>query len=210
MPIKIPEREYRTMPMLLPGTNKRFDTDYYIEGYATTFDDPYVLYSCDGIDYKEVIDRHALDNADITDVIMQYDHQGRVFARTNMGANKPATLILEPDNHGLFTAADLSHSEGARSLHNDITEGLIHQMSWCFVVGESKYDAQTHTRTIMKIPKVYDVSAVSIPANPSTDISARSAKAYFDGVIEAEQQELLHRQRLIEITKLKLKLGGIN
>lgn len=76
-------REYRTMPLLAPAAdNKRFDTDFYVEGYATTFDDPYVLYECDGIQYKEIIDRHALDGADLSDVIMQYDHGGRVFART--------------------------------------------------------------------------------------------------------------------------------
>lgn len=176
------------MPLLIPAeTNKRFDTDYYVEGYATTFEDPYVLWEYDGVQYKEVIDRHALDGADLSDVIMQYDHGGRVFARTG----KSNTLLIEPQEHGLFMAADLSRTEQARSMHEDIAAGLVTKMSWAFTVQEDSYDRDTHTRRILKIKKVYDVSAVSFPANPSTDISARS---WLDGVIEAEKAERLAAQ----------------
>ena len=173
------------MPLLAPAqANKRFDTDYYVEGYATTFDEPYVLWECDGIQYKEIIDRHALDGADMSDVIMQFDHGGRVFARTG----NSRTLLIQPDDHGLFMAADLSKTEQARSMHEDISAGLITKMSWAFTVQEDRYDRETHTRRILKIKKVYDVSAVSFPANPSTDISARS---WIDGVIETEKAERL-------------------
>ena len=176
------------MPLMVPtAANKRFDTDYYVEGYATTFDDPYVLCEYDGVQYKEVIDRHALDGADLSDVIMQYDHGGRVFARTG----KSNTLLIEPQEHGLFMAADLSKTEQARSMHEDIAAGLVTKMSWAFTVQEDSYDRDTHTRRILKIRKVYDVSAVSFPANPSTDISARS---WLDGVIEAEKAERLAAQ----------------
>lgn len=176
------------MPLMVPtAANKRFDTDYYVEGYATTFDDPYVLWEYDGVQYKEVIDRHALDGADLSDVIMQYDHRGRVFARTG----KSNTLLIEPQEHGLFMAADLSKTEQARSMHEDIAAGLVTKMSWAFTVQEDSYDRDTHTRRILKIRKVYDVSAVSFPANPSTDISARS---WLDGVIEAEKAERLAAQ----------------
>lgn len=173
------------MPLLAPKKeNRRFNTDYYVEGYATTFDEPYILWEYDGIQYKEVIDRHALDSADMSDVIMQFDHTGRVFARTG----NSNTLLIQPDDHGLFMAADLSKTEQARSMHEDIAAGLINKMSWAFTVQEDSYDRETHTRRILKIKKVYDVSAVSFPANPSTDISARS---WIDGVIEAEKAERL-------------------
>lgn len=176
------------MPLLIPAeANKRFDTDYYVEGYATTFEDPYALWEYDGVQYKEVIDRHALDGADLSDVIMQYDHGGRVFARTG----KSNTLLIEPQEHGLFMAADLSKTEQARSMHEDIAAGLVTKMSWAFTVQEDSYDRDTHNRRILKIKKVYDVSAVSFPANPSTDISARS---WLDGVIEAEKAERLAAQ----------------
>ena len=176
------------MELLLPAAaNRRFNTEFYVEGYATTFEQPYVLYEVDGVQYKEVIDRRALDGADLSDVIMQYDHGGRVFARTG----RSNTLLVEPDSHGLFVAADLSKTGQARSLHEDISAGLITKMSYAFTVREDSYDRDTHTRRILSIRKVFDVSAVSMPANPATEISARS---YFDGVIEAERQERLAAQ----------------
>lgn len=173
------------MSLLLPNqsTEKRLPSDFYVEGYATTFNDPYVLYEYDGVKYMEQIDRHALDEADMSDVIMQYDHTGRVLARNSNGS-----LLLEPNQHGLFIAADLSRSEAARNMYEEINAGLVNRMSWAFQVEKDAYDRATRTRTILKISKLYDVSAVSMPANPATEISARS---YFDGVIEAERQERL-------------------
>ena len=187
MPVKLGEREYRQFSVLgLGSTEKRIDTDFYAEGYATTFDVPYVLWEYDGVQYKEVIDRHALDGADVTDVIMQYDHEGRVLARLR---NK--TLLVIPDDHGLLVAADLSKGESARQLYEEISNGLIDRMSWSFVVTEDSYDRDTHTRTILKVKKVYDVSAVSIPANDATEISARS---WVDGAIETVMRESQARQ----------------
>ena len=175
--------------MVLPLTaaakkaTKRFDSEFYVEGYATTFNKPYLLYEFDGVQYFEVIDRNALVGADMSDVIMQYNHEGKVLARQS---NK--TLGIEADESGLFTFADLSN-------------GLITKMSWAFKVLEDAYDRDTHTRTILKIKKVYDVSAVSYPANSDTEISARS---FFDGVIEAERREALARKA--QLLKLKIML----
>lgn len=194
MPVK-KEREYRALaaPLSAVAATKRIDTEYYVEGYATTFDKPYLLYEFeDGTKYYERVDAHALDGADMSDVIMQYDHEGRVFARQS---NK--TLILVPDHKGLLVAADLGKTDLARGLYQDIDAGMITKMSWAFTVLEDSYDRATHTRTILKIKKVYDVSAVSIPANGDTEISARNfaRRSY-----EAEKQELLKRRvRLLKI-----------
>lgn len=177
--------------------SRRIDSEYYVEGYATTFNQPYVLGEIDGIQYREIVDSHALDGADLSDVIMQYDHEGKVLARQSN-----QTLIVEPDAKGLFIAADLSKSTAAKEMHEEISNRLITQMSWSFVVSKDSYDSTTHTRTILKIKKVYDVSAVSIPANPSTDINARS---YAEGRAEAEKQELSERRK--KILKLKIMLG---
>ena len=171
MPIK-KEREYRALaaPLTAQSATKLIQTEYYVEGYATTFDAPYLLYEFeDGTKIYERIDAHALDGADMSDVIMQYDHEGRVFARQS---NK--TLILQPDYKGLKVAADLGKTDLARGLYQDIEAGMINKMSWAFSVAEESYDRETHTRTILKIKKVYDVSAVSIPANGDTEISARA------------------------------------
>lgn len=192
MPIKT-DREYRSAGMMEPQGEEE---SYIVEGYASTFN-PYVLYSYDGIDYSEKIDRHAFDDADMSDVIMQYDHQGRVYARQSNG-----TLQISTDDHGLKIRADLSKTSGSRALYEDIKAGLIKEMSFAFTIAEDAYNSDTHTRTVQKIKKVYDVSAVSIPANPDTDIAARS---YFEGVIEAEKQEMLEREaRERQIRKIKI------
>ena len=196
----VKDRENRTMiqPLLIPqGTKeKRIDTDFYVEGYATTFDKPYLLYEYDGQKYFERIDRNALVGADMSDVIMQYDHAGKVLARLS---NK--TLGVEVTESGLFVFADLSKSRAAQDMFEEIKNELVTKMSWAFRVTEDSYDRDTRTRTILKVAKVYDVSAVSIPANADTDISARS---YFDGVIEREQQERLERRK--QILKIKLMM----
>ncbi len=189
-------REYRNLQILQPSQQKRIDSEYYVEGYATTFNKPYELYEIDGIKYYEVIDSHALDGADMTDVIMQYDHEGRVLAR-----NSNKTLGIEPNNEGLFIYADLSKSSASKEMYEEIDSGLVTRMSWAFTVGEEEFNRETRTRTIKKVDKVYDVSAVSIPANADTEISARS---YLNGVIEVEKQELLERRK--KILKLKLDL----
>lgn len=205
MPIK-KDREYRAMQLLAEGAEqKRLDTDYYVSGFATTFNDPYTLWEYEGIKYQEQVDRSAFDGADLSDVIMQYDHAGAVYARNKMGGNRSPTLLLEPQERGFFVAADLSRSEGAKRLYDEIAAGLIYQMSWAFSVAEDSYDRETHTRTILRVKKVYDVSAVSYPANPNTDISARS---WLDGVIEAEKREA---QARLELAKAKYNyfFGGI-
>lgn len=186
------------MSLLAPTQgDKRLKSDFYVEGYATTFNEPYVLYEYDGVQYKEIIDRRALEGADMSDIIFLYDHEGNVLARRSNG-----TLIVEPDDHGLFVAADLSKSAAARNMYEEIQNGLVTKMSWAFKVREDSYDRVTHTRTIKRMKKVFDVSAVSKPANPSTDISARS---YFDGVIEAEKAERLAAQAA-ERKRQRLKL----
>lgn len=192
------EREYRTMAVTLPN-----EEEYIVEGYATTFDDPYVLFSDGDRDFSEVVDRHALDGTDTSDVIFQYDHSGMVYART-----KNDTLQLSTDEHGLKIRADLGSTEASRQMYEAISAGLVDQMSFAFVVDGEDYDKNTRTRTIKHIKKLYDVSAVSIPANPGTEISARSA---FEGYIEAERlEELEAEKRREQIERIKNLLKGDN
>ena len=188
------DRDYRKAGPFDAGEN------YTVEGYASTFD-PYVLFTSeDGTNYSEQIDRGAFDKADMSDVIFLYNHEGRVYAR-----QKNNSLELSVDDHGLKVRADLSATEGGRQLYEEIKAGLIDQMSFAFTVEEDSYAKDTHTRTISRIRKVYDVSAVSIPANPSTEISARS---YFDGVIEAERAERLAAEKRAEqVRRINIILG---
>lgn len=191
-------REYRAAQM-----SATENEEYIVEGYASTFDS-YVLFTDeDGTAYSERIDAHAFDSADLSDVIFLYNHEGRVFARQR---NK--TLELNIDEHGLHVRADLSKSADGRELYNEIKSGLIDQMSFAFTVREDSYDKETHTRNVLSVAKVYDVSAVSIPANDHTNISARS---YFDGVIEAERAERRAQEaRDEQVRRITILLGGKN
>lgn len=199
-------REYRYVSMAVRAQTQDSER-LTAEGYATTFNQPYELYSYGNYTVLEQVDAHAFDECDMSDVIMQYDHQGRVFARTRNN-----TLELRIDDKGLYIVADLGGTEEGRKLYQEIKDGYIDRMSFGFVVGEDSrtitedHDAGTETilRTILKITKLYDVSAVSIPANDMTSISARSLA---DGVIagRAEERRCEERNRL----KLKLLLEGI-
>ncbi len=172
-----------------PATAKRLDSNYYVEGYASTFDVPYELYNDGrGNVINEIVQRTALSGADMSDVIMQFDHAGAVMARQR---NK--SLIVEPDSHGLFVAADLSGSQQARDLYESIANGLIDRMSWSFIPTDIDFDDATSTQTIKNVSKVFDVSAVSLPADEDTEISARAA---LDGVIERRRLEQAERERL--------------
>lgn len=176
-------KEYRsiTMPLTVTATGQKLlESEYYVEGYATTFNSPYELYRIGDKKYYEVIDRHALDNADMSDVIMQYDHAGRIYAR-----NSNNTLLLNINDRGLLIAADLSKTQLSKELYEDIKAEMINKMSWSFIVKRDRYDKATRTRTILEVNKVYDVSAVSVPANDNTIISARD---YFNAQHEKEQQ----------------------
>ena len=206
MPAKPSERQYRSLAVPLNvraadgATKKRFDTEYYVEGYASTFNDPYVLFEdFDGTKYIEVISPDAFREADMSDVILQFDHAGRVYARMSNG-----TLIVEPDEHGLFIAADLSRSQGARDLFEEIKAGLITRMSWAFTVAADEYDRETQTTTITRVKKVFDVSAVSLPADPNTEISARNL---LNGAIEQSRKELARRKSALAVARATLAIA---
>lgn len=196
MPFKN-DREYRSMTMTAVENE-----DTKVRGYATTFDDPYVLYSDKDLVFREIIDHNALLNADMSDVIMQFDHEGKVYARTSNN-----TLTLMPDEHGLAIEADLSGTEIGRELYQEIKGGYITKMSWAFVVDRDEWTSEKapdgrdlETRTIKSVRKVYDVSAVSLPANDATEISARSLT---DGVIKRLEAE---RLEALELRKRKMLL----
>ena len=186
-------REYRRMSMEVRNIE---DDEYTVEGYATTFNQPYHLYNIDdkGHDLKEQVLRSAFDNTDMSDVIMQYDHEGRVFARLSND-----TLKLTIDDHGLLVRAYLGGTEIGRNLYEEIKGGYTDKMSFGFTVTDDDItaDGDNYLRTIKGIGKLYDVSAVSIPANDFTEISARN---HCDGAIaeiEAERVRLAEEQRVI-------------
>lgn len=162
------------------GEDEGGESRCIVEGYASTFGEPYLLGKDSRTEVWEQVDAKAFDGADMTDVIFQFDHGGRVFARQSNG-----TLEIKTDKRGLFVRADLSGTDEGRSLYRDIQGGYITRMSFAFTVrrqdAEEREGAGEDGRdmvllTIAEVERVYDVSAVSIPANPGTEIAARMAE----------------------------------
>ena len=184
------------------------DDRMIVEGYATTFDQPYRLYEDNNMVINEQVDARAFDGAQLGDVIFQYNHAGRVFARTRNN-----TLEITPDEKGLFIRADLSGTEEGRKLYEEIKGGYTDRMSFGFTVAEDRTDKtgedpRTYLRTITKIGRLFDVSAVSIPANDFTEISARS---YVDGILDREKAEALaaeQRERQKQKIRILIEIKG--
>ena len=193
-------REYRNL-----GTfeHNAEDSEFIVRGYASTFE-PYLMFEDDGIQYFERIAPTAFEDADMSDVVFLRDHTGRVLARTKNDA-----LNLTTDTHGLLSVTDLGLTSASKEMFEDIRTGNYSQMSFSFVVARGgehfEEEARKVTRVIDRIAKLYDVSAVSFPANPGTDIGV-AYRDLFNGVIErreAERLKAIHDRKLLE---LKMKL----
>ena len=194
--MNIDGREYRSMELQIAEAEE--GKSYFVEGHAATFE-PYVLLTVDGIDYSERIEPTAFDDADLTDVVFRIDHEGRVYARSSAG-----TVQIWTDERGLAQRTYLGKTQKAREVFDDIEAGNYPKMSFAFRVAEDHYEEATHTRVIDRIAKVYDVSPVSFPANPTTDLGV-STRDYFNGVIEAEKAERLEREKR-EHQKQKIRI----
>ena len=188
-------REYRSLQDFSLVPREEGSEEYRVKGTAVVFDTPTVLYECDGVKYCEIIDRHAFDGCDLSDVIFNYNHGGKVVARLR---NK--TLALTITERGLDMEAELSGTQAGRELYEEIDGGYIDKMSFSFSVREAKYDSVTHTRTITKVKKLYDVSAVDIPAYEETSISARSFFTEEHGKELAALEQARRRKKLVALT----------
>lgn len=218
------DREYRFFKTfeLKPETRAEGDPEQdqdggIVEGYASTFEE-YTLGEFKGANYierwTEEIDPQAFDDADMTDVVFLRDHVGQVMARTKNGL-----IQLSVDDTGLFTRTDLTKTSAAREMYQDIKVENYTQMSFAFKVGSSEWTEiderdnnglVIYKRKITRIEKVFDVSAVAFPANPTTDISP-ATRAAFDGEIERlrterSQAEQFRREQSRKALELKYKL----
>ena len=158
-----------------------------VEGRAIVFEQETVLFSMDGVDYKEVIDRNALAECDMRDVPFKYNHSDNVMI---MGRTRNKTLQLTADDQGLMIRCELADTTAGRDLHTLIKRGDIDKMSFAFTVSEESYNKDAHMWRVQKIKRIYDVSAVDLPAYDSTSISARS-----DRLMEIERRQSLDRER---------------
>lgn len=205
------DREYRNFNSFALKRSDNESDSFIVEGYASTFE-TYTLYDFGDEEWREKIEPEAFKEADLSDVVFLRDHAGQVFART-----KNNTIALMSDDKGLFSRTNLSSTSAARGMYEDIEAGLYSQMSFAFTVAEQRFEEamedgkRIYTRVISRIKKVYDISAVAFPANPTTDIGI-STRSIFDGAIEDLRAERLERQkaeneseRQKAIVRLKLK-----
>lgn len=146
------------------------DDKMIVEGYAITFNSP----ATHG--YTEVINEHALDDTDMSDVPLKYNHEDShlIMARTR---NK--SLELTKDEKGLYIKAELIDTQSNKDIYKSIKAGLIDKMSFAFTVRGDEYDYDSDTRTITDIEKLYDVSVVDIPFYDSTSVYARAENDEF-------------------------------
>lgn len=187
-------RQYRDADLGSFEHRAEDDGRMIIRGYATTFNQPYELYRDGNYTVLEQVDSRAFDEADVSDCVLQYNHEGHVYSRLSNN-----TLRLTTDEHGLMIEAELGGTAIGRQLYEEVLGGYTTKMSFGFTIAEDARDvAEDHDtgevrvlRTIKKIRKLYDTSLVSQPANPGTSVSARN---FGEGVIAEVKEEIRQRQ----------------
>ena len=202
MPIKN-DREYRSfdIDIMKRAKEEGEESSYLVEGYASTFE-TYGLWETGDEIVRERIEPDAFNDADMSDVVFLLDHTGRVYART-----KNDTVKLSVDDHGLFTQTDLSKTSASRAVYEDIEAGNYSQMSFAFTVSDDhieetkENDKTVYTRVIERIKKLYDISAVGFPANPTTDIGVATRAAIDGGIERLKAERLIEEQRRQDVAR---------
>lgn len=175
-------KEIRLIEMRATGEER------VVEGYAVVFD------SVTDLGWvKEVIDRNALDKADMSDIVMKYNHENSVLP---MARTRGGSLQFSIDDHGLRIKATLPDTQVNRDIYTLIQEGVLSKMSFAFTVSKEEYDYETDTRRILEIDKLYDVSVVDVPAYESTEIYARSKEEYEEEKRKFEKLKLEKKKAL--------------
>lgn len=179
----------------LVGMRASEDEGMVVEGYAAVFD------SVTDLGWiKEVIDRHAFDNADMSDIVMKYNHENSVLP---MARTRGGSLQFNIDDHGLKIRAKLPETSVNRDIYTLIREGVLSKMSFAFTVKSEEYDYDTDTRKILEFDKIFDVSVVDVPAYETTEIYARNKEQYEE---EKRQYEENKNEHKLNFEKEKVKL----
>ncbi|MEI3391035.1 MAG: HK97 family phage prohead protease [Clostridia bacterium] len=164
-----------------------------VEGYAAVFD---TITDLGWI--KEVIDRHAFDNADMSDIVMKYNHESSILP---MARTRGGSLQFTIDDHGLKIRAKLPDTMQNKDIYTLIKDGVLSKMSFAFTVKRQEYDYETDTRKILEFDKIFDVSVVDVPAYETTEIYARSKEQYER---EKRQYEAKKEEYKLNFEKKKL------
>lgn len=163
-----------------------------ISGLALRFNVPTVLFTIGNTEYKEIISPNALDGCDLSDVVLDrgHDMEGKLLARTRSG-----TLRLSVTEEGLRYEADVPDTELGRETYELAQRGDLYGSSFAAVIREDSFDRETHTRTILRFERFYDVAAVTFPAYEATEVSAELRSAF--GIGEDRKEFELEKARLL-------------
>ncbi len=183
----------------------------YIEGHPAVFDHRSNIYGM----FWEVIERGAFDETDFDDVLfsggVNHDYKKIPLARSRRN-NKGSTMQLKTDDKGLHIRAnlDVDSNPDAKSLHSSVSRGDVDAMSLTFFVKEERWedmDKDMPTRRILKIKKVREVTAASLPLSKGTDINARGQHALDNAarVLENARSALDNEKNEQQAELLKLK-----
>ena len=169
-----------------------------IDGYATIFNAATLLYTFDGIEYWETVDAGAFDGADLSNVVLRYNHSDNFSILARISND---TLRLNIDERGLHIEADIAETSQGKDIYELIKRKDINKMSYGYIVDKDyieKVSETKYVRHIAKIRKVVDVSVVDLPAYDATDVDV--VKRSFDGF----KEELLKIQREKILLKSKI------
>lgn len=168
----------------------------HIEGKAVAFNSP-ETYGGE----TEVISEHALDNADMSDVVLRYNHNDTNYT---LARTRNHSLELEVREDGLYFSAELIPTTTNKDAYLMVKEGLLDKCSFAFIIDEEEYDKKQHLRTITKIGKLYDVALVDFPFYNDTMVEARSLDTRDDFIAlvrEKQKKELLLELERKELLK---------
>ena len=155
------------------------ETESIIDGHAAIFGQKANIYDW----FYEVIERGAFDECDFTDVLFCINHDTRkIPLARSRNNNANSTMQLQVDDKGLYIRAsvDTENNAEAKALYSSVGRGDIDGMSFIFYVKEERWedlDTDMPTRHVLKIRKVREVTAASMPFYTGTDINARDQAA---------------------------------
>lgn len=161
--------------------------------------------------YDETIERGALDDTDLRDVRFLINHNTDMIplARSrNNNENSTMQMSVGDDGMNIRVDLDTENNAEAKSLYSAVSRGDISGMSFMFTVDSDMWDdieSEHPTRQILKIGKVFEVSAVTFPAYEATSLEARGLSDALDSAKDSLESVKAERQK-VKVAKEKLKL----
>ena len=192
------DREIRLLANNLELREVGDEKEVHLQGYALTFDT-----ISEDLGFRETIRKGALDGTDISNVVLNFNHDmNKPLARNSKSTGK-GSLTLKVDEKGLFFDAIPTDTSYSRDLLENMKEGLIGKCSFAFSLDYNDSEAQTWDwddgtrgydfRTINKINRLYDVSIVTNPAYESTSCTSytRAKEVANEELRQAKELELI-------------------